>query len=172
MSKFDCSKNCKKTAQMRVSKYCTGEATISDGKILFGCDEKISCSSAKEINFNNCLFWDAGIDTQCISCNLVCDKNKNENIKNIKSQKDIIKSMLDVFGPMAAMNGQSTKNINDMSGKLNDDNFNPNNLAEVVQITNYAKTLLEAVVSGKKVDLAEFNSVKDHVIKKYKKIEE
>jgi len=172
MSKFDCSKNCKKTAQMRESKYCTKEATISDGKISFGCELGIKTASSKEQNFNNCLFWDAGIETQCVSCNLLCHKNKNDNIKNIKSQKDIIKSMLDAFGPMAAMNGQSIKNINDVSGKLNDDDFNPNNLAEVVQITNYAKTLLEAVVSGKKVDLAEFNSVKDHIIKKYKKIEE
>jgi hypothetical protein len=37
----------------------------------------------------------------------------------------------------------------------------------VLNITNYAKSILDGLVSGKQVDLAEFNKIKDHISKKY-----
>ena len=62
------------------------------------------------------------------------------------------------------------KELHTVNEQLNDKNFKSSDLADVVQITNYARNLLESVVSGGKVDLGEFQKVKNHVISKYNKV--
>ena len=171
MSKFNCEQNCKKTKQLKESSLCTKEAEIVDGKIFFGCEKSLQKLKESDNNFYNCMFWDIDLKSQCNACNLVCDNNKNKDLEKLEKQKESIKNLLNAFGPMAAMSGQPAANINDINKQMNDKNFNPNDLSEVVQITNYARNLLDSVVSGRKVDLAEFQKVKNHIISKYNKVE-
>lgn len=169
MKKFDCESSCKKTSQMRCSSFCTKEASIFNQSIKFGCEREVLTGeiSQSEKNFLDCQFWDLGIKEQCSVCELQCPQNKNEDVNRVEKQKDNIKNILDSFGPMLAFSGKSMDEISDIKSKLSNGQVNVSNINEIVQITSYAKSILDGVVSGKQVDLAEFNKIKEFMNKKY-----
>jgi len=169
MKKFNCEISCKKTSQMKCSSHCTKEAVIIGQDIRFGCEKDPITGNITddELNFLNCKFWDLGIKEQCSVCDLGCKQNKNENYKKVEKQKDNLKDILGAFGPMLNFSGKTQEEIADLKSKLNSGQFNQTNLSEIVNITSYAKSVLDGVVSGRQVDLAEFNKIKEFITNKY-----
>jgi hypothetical protein len=169
MKKFNCETSCKKTSQMKCSSFCTKEATIFEKTIKFGCERSALAGEIEQglENFLNCNFWDLGIKEQCVSCELICPENKNKKIKDIELQRQNLQGLISSLGPMIALSGKSKDDLDKITNNISSSTLNNSNINEVLNITNYAKSILDGLVSGKQVDLAEFNKIKDHISKKY-----
>ncbi len=169
MKKFNCESSCKKTSQMKCSSFCTKEGTISEKTIKFGCERSVMAGEIDQSqdNFLNCNFWDLGIKEQCSVCELVCPENKNKKIKDIQIQKQNLQNLISSLGPMVALSGKSKEDLDKIANNINSSSLNNSNINEVLNITNYAKTILDGLVTGKQIDLAEFNKIKKHISEKY-----
>jgi hypothetical protein len=169
MKKINCEESCQKTKQMRCSSFCTKEAMIGDGKIIFGCDRSslVGEISQEEENYLNCKFWSMGIEEQCSVCLLSCKNNKNEDFKKTAQKMGDIKNILDSFSPLLSMVGKSNQEISDIKEKMSKGEVDMSGIGEVVNLAGYAKATLEMIMSGKQIDLAEFGKMKDFVSKKY-----
>jgi hypothetical protein len=97
----------------------------------------------------------------------MCPENKNKKIKDIELQRQNLQGLISSLGPMIALSGKSKDDLDKITNNISSSTLNNSNINEVLNITNYAKSILDGLVSGKQVDLAEFNKIKDHISKKY-----
>lgn len=172
MSNFDCSQSCKKTKQLRASTHCNQKYEIIDGKVLFGCDKSLKGSTREQYNYNTCDFWNMDISEACISCPLSCHENKNPIVKKTKDASESISNLLNSLGPMLGVSGIDPISLKKANDIMSSHNINTNNSAEIepiINLTNYAKNVLNSIMSGNAVDIAEFKKIKDLVEKKYSK---
>ena len=172
MSSFDCTKSCKKTKQLKESQYCTGQYKIIDGKILYGCDELLKVKEQKDINFFTCNFYDLDLVDNCKTCQLYCKDNKNPNTRKAEDAIKNISGILNSLGPLASFAGMDQSEIKKAADQLNSGQINTNTSTEIeetIRLTNYAKNILNSVMSGSSVDIVEFRRIKEEIEKKYKK---
>ena len=125
MKKIDCSKNCRKTDQMRSSSNCMKIAFIREGQIIYSCDANIK--SPEEISYYNCQFIDNGIKSECKTCSLPCitkkQKTKSRVLRNMNilggKEKDFQKeSSVATYARGVASDGLSGKPIDIEKFKL------------------------------------------------------
>jgi len=172
MSNLSCLNSCKKTSQLKNSSYCTGAYEVVDGKVIFGCEKKLSAVTNSDENFLTCNFFDLGIKDQCKICLLSCKENLNPKIKKMESAKENVSHILNSLGPLAGMMGVNSADIKKAFDTLDSTKINTNTSAEIeetVKLANYARDILTSVMSGGQVNIVEFKKVKEEIEKKYKK---
>jgi hypothetical protein len=172
MSKFSCLNSCKKTQQLKNSQYCTGTYEIINGKIIFGCESNILPLSNSEKNFLTCHFYDLGIKDQCKICLLSCGQNLNPDVKRMETAKHNVSEILNSLSPLAGIAGVNSSEFKKAFDAINSAEINTNTSTEIdetIKLTNYARSVLTSIMSGKSVDIVEFKKIKEEIEKKYKK---
>jgi hypothetical protein len=172
MQKFSCKNSCKKTSQLKCSELCTGEFSTQSGKAIFDCDVSLKESSQELVNFLTCSLWDMGLKESCITCPLNCPKNENPIVKKSLEAKNNISSILSSLQPIINVGGLSDDALKKAYDVMNSSEINTNNSLEIneaINIANYAKDILNKVMLGKGINLAEFKKVKEDLEKKYKR---
>jgi hypothetical protein len=172
MQKFSCKEFCKKTSQLRNSEFCTSLCENVDGKLVFGCEQNLKSLSVEVNNFLSCYFWDIGLKDNCSSCPLPCPENKNETVFRAKAAIKNVSNILESLGPIISMSGIDSSFVKKAYDSANSSNINTNNSKEVdeaIKIANYARDIINKVMSGEKVDVIEFRKIKEDIEKKYKK---
>ena len=156
----DCTRSCRMTSTLRDSQYCTGEAKIINGKVFFGCQEKLK-SEPKEVRaFYDCQLWNLGQHDSCYTCPLDCISNKNENMKNIKEEREQLEALIEQLRPNMMLWGVDASQIEKIrSVYSNPDIDEDKNEAgrEAVNAAAIANEALQLAMSGKMVDLAFLN---------------
>lgn len=172
--KISCKESCKKTTQMRESKHCTGSCEVVAGQLVFGCDESIKISGTiDDSNFYTCSFWDMNLKDTCAICPLSCKENKNPVVANAKTAVKNLSSILESISPLMQMSGINPeilkKAYNVMDSASTATNTSSTGIEDTIQVVNYAKGVLDGVMSGKNIDIAEFRKVKELLEKRYRK---
>lgn len=172
MSKFSCKESCKKTAQLRQSEFCTGLCESVGGKLIFDCEIPLKSLSAEANNFLTCHFWDMGIKDNCTICPLGCPENKNPIVQRTKSAIKNVSNIMESLGPLIQMGGVDPSSIKKAYDTMSSAEINTNTSSEVeetIKLTNYARDILNTVMSGGTINIVEFKKIKEEIEKKYKK---
>jgi len=172
MSKFSCKESCKKTKQLRDSSLCTGLCENVGGKLVFDCEASIKNLSIESNNFLTCHFWDMGIRDNCQVCPLGCPENKNPTVLRAKSAIKNVSSIMESLGPIIQMSGIDPSTVKKAYDTMNSAEINTNTSVEIeetIRLTNYARDILNTVMSGGNINIIEFKKIKEEIEKKYKK---
>lgn len=113
-----------------------------------------------------------GIKDNCVVCPLHCKENKNPIVKNANIASKNITSILDSLGPIVGMFGVDPSVLKKAQQVMNSKDNTTNNSEEIdesIKLANYAKDLINSIMSGKQINIAEFQNIKSSVEKKYKK---
>lgn len=165
--KFDCSKNCKMTKEMRSSSYCNGTAEVVDGAVIYSCEKNILKASEPEQNFLKCNLWDNQILEACKTCELKCKKNCNPKLKATIEESRELKALIDGLRPSMVLYGVNDKTIEKISKeykKTKDDRVK--HALEAAKLSNNSIKLMQ---KGKPIDIAYLSIVSSRLLKKIKK---
>lgn len=169
---LSCKESCKKTRQMKGSSHCSGTCNVQEGRLVFGCDQSLKTATLAENNFATCSFWDMGITENCAVCPLDCKENKNPAVGNVKAALKNVSSILESIAPLMQMSGVDPSMLKKAYDVMSSPEISANTSKDIdntIKITNYAKDILNSVMSGKNIDIAEFKKVKELLEKKYGK---
>ena len=172
MSKLSCKEFCRKTKQLKDSKFCTGLCSNIDGKLVFDCEINLKSSSSEANNFHTCYFWDIGMKDNCFHCPLECKENKNPTVLRAKSAMKNISDIMKSFEPIISMGGIDPSLFTKAKESMNASKINTNNSAEVddaIKIANYARDIVNNALSGGNINIVEFKKIKEDIERKYKK---
>lgn len=165
--KIDCTKNCKKTKEMRSSKFCQGWAELADGKINYSCESELLKESESIQNFLKCQLWDNDIKEACNSCQLRCKNNKNPELMiSLKASMEL-KALLDSLKSSMVLYGVDSKTIETISNDYKKNkNEDTKNALDAAKISNESIKLIQ---KGKHVDIAYLSIASSKLLKKIKK---
>jgi hypothetical protein len=146
------------TKTIRNSEYCTGESKIKDGKIYFGCTEKLNLESEEVKQYYTCLLWDMDLKESCDTCFFKCINNKNPKMKEARKKKESLDKLIKKLEPdmfLYGITSDQVQNISDKYSKL--DKSEDRDLGEqAIAAANIAQKTLSIALSGKPIDLAFF----------------
>jgi len=165
--KIDCTKNCKKTKEMRFSKFCGQTAELVDGKIIYSCDIAYASESETVKNLLDCQLWDNDLKDSCNTCPLRCINNKNPELMiSVKASMEL-KALLDSLKGSMVLYGVDQKTIESISSdyKKNKDT-NTKNAIDAAKLSNESIKLIQ---KGKHVDIAYLSIASSILLKKIKK---
>lgn len=165
--KFDCSKNCKMTKEMRSSPHCQSYAEVVDGKVIFSCEKNVLKASELEQNFLKCQLWDNQILEACKICELKCKKNSNPGLKVSLEESRELKALIEGLRPSMVLYGVNDKTIEKISKeykKSKDDRVKY--ALEAAKLSNNSLKLMQ---KGKPIDIAYLTIVSSKLLKKIKK---
>lgn len=172
MSKFSCKEYCKKTRQIKESQFCTGQCENINGRLVFDCELLTNDLNSDQKSFLTCHFWDMGIKDNCSVCPLGCPENKNPIVLRTKSAIKNVSNIMESLGPMMQMSGVDPLIVKKAYDAMGSAEINTNTSAEIedtIKITNYARDILNTVMSGGAINIVEFKKIKEEIEKKYKK---
>jgi len=164
--KFDCSKNCKMTKEMRSSSYCESIAEVVDGVVLYSCEKNILKASEPEQNFLKCQLWDNQILEACKTCELKCKKNSNPELKISLEESRELKYLIEGLRPSMVLYGVNDKTIEKISKEYKKTKDERVNYAlEAAKLSNSSIKLMQ---KGKTIDIAYLAIVSSRLLKKIK----
>ena len=172
MLKFSCKESCKKTSQLKESSLCTGLCENVGGKLVFDCEAPMKGINTDSSNFLTCHFWDMGIKDNCSACPLGCPENKNPVVLKTKSAIKNVSNIMESLGPIIQMSGVDPATVKKAYDTMNSAEINTNTSSEIeetIRLTNYARDILNTVMSGGTINIVEFKKIKEEIEKKYKK---
>lgn len=165
--KFDCSKNCKMTAEMRGSKHCQSFAEIIDGRPIFSCEKSLELATEPEKNLLRCQLWDNQIFDACKGCELSCKNNSNPNLQASIDQTRELRSLIESLKPSMVLYGVNDKTIENISKEYkNNKDERVKHALEAAKLSNESMKLLQ---KGKAIDVAFLSILSSRLIKKIKK---
>jgi len=165
--KFDCSKNCKMTKEIRSSHYCESSAEVIEGKVIYSCERNIIKASEPEQNFLKCQLWDNQILEACKTCELKCKKNSNPELKISLEESRELKALIEGLRPSMVLYGVNDKTIEKISKeykKTKDDR-----VKYALEAAKLSNNSLKLVQKGKPIDIAYLTIVSSRLLKKIKK---
>ena len=157
MREINCKKNCKMTTEMQNSKFCTGKASIIDGKIFYGCKEAIAKEPVEIKQLMTCEIWDAGIKESCNTCSLKCVNNKNPNMIKSKKERERLEKLIDDLRPNMLLYSVSADDIEKISAKYTERNSRGETSkagSEAISAANIANYVLKKGLEGKPINPA------------------
>ncbi len=172
MSRFSCKDKCKKTSQLKDSEFCTGFCTVEGGMVIYDCDIKIKNMHNDEKNFLSCGIWDMGVRDNCSICPLECKENKNPIVQKTKNAMKNMSAILSSLSPIMSETGIDINSISKAKSMMESGEINTNNYKEIeeaVNLTNYAKNVINSIMNGKGANISEIKLIKESLEKKYKR---
>jgi len=169
---FDCTEYCKMTSTIRESEYCTKKSEIRNGKIFFGCMEKLRQESEPVQQYYKCLLWDMGMEDSCNTCLLKCVNNKNKKMEKSLKKKQELDKLIKKLEPNMILYGITSDEVQKISDRYaNSQSGDDSELgAEAIAAANIAQKTLAMAFSGKPVDIAYFGLYAEQSSKSIKKI--
>lgn len=165
--KFDCTKNCKMTKEMRSSSYCDGFAEVIDGNVVFSCQRNMLKASEPEQNFLKCNLWDNQILEACKTCELKCKKNSNPKLQISLEESRELKSLIEGLRPSMVLYGVNDKTIEKISKEYKKNKDERVKFAlEAAKLSSNSMKLMQ---KGKPIDIAYLSIVSSRLLKKIKK---
>lgn len=113
-----------------------------------------------------------GIKDNCQVCPLGCPENKNPTVLRAKSAIKNVSSIMESLGPIIQMSGIDPATVKKAYDTMNSADINTNTSTEVeetIRLTNYARDVMNTVMSGGTINIVEFKRIKEEIEKKYKK---
>tara|TARA_A200000159_G_scaffold164928_1_gene197512 strand:- start:670 stop:1221 length:552 start_codon:yes stop_codon:yes gene_type:complete len=157
MKEISCKETCKMTLEMRNSKYCTGKASILDGKIFYGCKELIAKEPLEVKQLMSCEIWDAGVRDSCNTCSLKCVNNKNPNMKKTRLERERLERLIEELKPNMVLYSVTPDEIEKISAKYTEKNSKGEVSkagSEAISAANIANYALKKALEGRPVDPA------------------
>jgi hypothetical protein len=172
---IDCTKRCRMTSTVRDSEYCTGEAKVVDGKIFYGCQEKIKSEPKEVRQFYVCELWDVGLKDSCNTCSLECINNKNEKLEEYLKEKKELEALIEELKPNMILHGVTATQVEKISSvytKKNSSGERNQMGAEAIKTAKFANKALKMAMSGKRIDLALYTLYARNANKNIKKLKD
>ncbi len=171
----DCTSFCKMTKEMRESTFCNGKARVVEGRVFYGCKEAIKQQPKEVRQFYVCDLWNMGLEDSCLTCDLACINNKNEEFGKTRREREQLDKIIKDLKPNMLVCGVTADQVQKISSTYTKKQSNGKRDpvgSEAIRAANFANEALKHILKGNRVDLAYFTLYARNAskrIKKYKK---